>query len=62
MMDENDSDAEDATDDKGPIEAATTAKVISASAASRQDQDEKSFQMRIEKPSSKPRPVIQELN
>ncbi|KAG6583139.1 Proteasome activator complex subunit 3 [Phytophthora cinnamomi] len=65
MMDENDSDGEadaDAADTEAQIKAATTAKVIGASAGSKQQEEESSFQMRIEKPSNKPRPVIQELN
>ncbi|EGZ11766.1 hypothetical protein PHYSODRAFT_303697 [Phytophthora sojae] len=65
-MDENDSDGEDAdaADTEAQIKAATTATVIGASAGSKQQQEEEnsSFQMRIEKPSNKPRPVIQELN
>ncbi|GMF09922.1 unnamed protein product [Phytophthora lilii] len=68
MMDEDGSDSEvaDATDTEAQIKAATTAKVIEASSGSKQQQQQQeetsSFRMRVEKPSSKPRPVIQELN
>ncbi|KAE9050771.1 hypothetical protein PR001_g2095 [Phytophthora rubi] len=66
MMDENDSGSEDAdaVDMEAQIKTATTATLLGAGAGSKQQQkqDESSFQMRIEKQSNKPRPVIQELN
>ncbi|POM70845.1 hypothetical protein PHPALM_12663 [Phytophthora palmivora] len=62
MMDENNSDAEDAgeIDPEARIMAATTTKTVESD--SKQQEKDSSFQMRLEKPSNKPRPVIQELN
>ncbi|KAG2994828.1 hypothetical protein PC118_g3297 [Phytophthora cactorum] len=65
-MDEDASDAVDADaamDPEAQIKAAATAKVVDSSSGSQQQQlEESSFQMRLGKPSNKPRPVIQELN
>ncbi|OWY94623.1 hypothetical protein PHMEG_00035596 [Phytophthora megakarya] len=60
MMDENNSDTEEAgeADPEAQIKAATTAKATDPS----KQQEESSFKMRLEQPSNKPRPVIQELN
>ncbi|KAK1931775.1 hypothetical protein P3T76_012707 [Phytophthora citrophthora] len=61
MMDEHSSDVDDAiVDPEKQIKAATQAKTIGE--GSKQQEENSSFQMRLEKPSNKPRPVIQELN
>ncbi|KAG1692469.1 hypothetical protein DVH05_025434 [Phytophthora capsici] len=61
MMDEHNSDAEDAiVDQEKQIKAATEAKTLGE--GSEKHKESSSFQMRLEKPSNKPRPVIQELN
>ncbi|ETI51866.1 hypothetical protein, variant [Phytophthora nicotianae CJ01A1] len=64
MMDEDDSDTEKpdaAVDPEAQIKVATATKVVDSSSGSKQE-EESSFKMRLEKPSNKPRPVIQELN
>ncbi|KAG7383850.1 hypothetical protein PHYPSEUDO_003270 [Phytophthora pseudosyringae] len=63
MMDEGESEVADAAlDPEAQIKAATVAKVVDTNPGSKQQEEDSSFRMRLEKPSSKPRPVIQELN
>ncbi|KAH7461935.1 uncharacterized protein KRP23_13800 [Phytophthora ramorum] len=59
MMDENDSNA-DAVDPEAQIKTAATANINGT--GSEQQEEDASFRMRLEKPSNKPRPVIQEIN
>ncbi|CAI5740944.1 unnamed protein product [Peronospora destructor] len=61
-MNENSSEGSNAIDQEAQIKATTIAKVIRASSEPTQQQDEPLFRMQLERPSSKPRPVIQELN
>ncbi|CAH0491939.1 unnamed protein product [Peronospora farinosa] len=63
-MDENTSDGEgsNAINQEALIKGATSAKLIGANAESTQQQDKSSFRMQLERPSNKPRPVIQELS
>ncbi|CAI5719407.1 unnamed protein product [Peronospora destructor] len=58
----SDGEGSNAIDQEAQIKAATIAKVIRASSEPTQQQDESLFRMQLERPSNKPRPVIQELN
>ncbi|KAI9990939.1 hypothetical protein PInf_018556 [Phytophthora infestans] len=60
MMDEGNSDDENAETAVDP--EAQTKVVDSSLSAKKEQQEQLSFRMRLEKPSNKPRPVIQELN
>ncbi|KAL3662826.1 hypothetical protein V7S43_012227 [Phytophthora oleae] len=60
MVDEDNSDTEENSDAEAQIKAAAKAKTVGE--GPKQQQEDSSFQMRLEKPSNKSRPVIQELN
>uniref|UniRef100_A0AAV1VF01 Uncharacterized protein n=1 Tax=Peronospora matthiolae TaxID=2874970 RepID=A0AAV1VF01_9STRA len=64
MMDEHDSDSEDtdAVGSKAAVEDEIVACTTGLASVTARQESETSFQMQHEKPSTKPRPVIQELN